>query len=180
MARNKRKPGRTHSADSINLEIDYEKLAEAIVKANNTVIAQKGMNKPQKKQSFWRGIWEIWRNKRDTDGQFMVATFSSIISVFFKTIALTSIFISGALFIIGLKHCAVELTWTWKNAFFNSMNIVIICVMSFLALLLATTFWGASNEIEREKDKNYILSVFSGIVALLSLVVTSITLFREG
>ena len=183
MAKGKRKSARTCSAyhiDSVNLEIDYEKLAEAIVKANNIAETQKKRNEPQQKRSFWKGIWEIWINKRDTDGQLMTATISSIISLFFKTLAIVSVLIACLFLIIGLSHGILELTWTLKTSISNLIFILIIGAMSFLIFLYATVFWGASNEIEREQDKNYILSVFSGIIALLTLIATLVTLYGRG
>lgn len=176
---NKRDTDGQFTAAAFNLEIDYEKLAEAIVKANNTAATQKRQSKPQQNRPFWKKIWEIWSDKRDTDGQFMVATFSSIISAFFKTIAIASVVIAGFLLIIGLEYSVFELTWTWtwENTGFHIMLILAIGVVSFLTFLFATVFWGASNEMEREQDKNYILSVFSGIVALITLIVTLITLY---
>jgi hypothetical protein len=39
--------------------------------------------------------------------------------------------------------------------------------------------WKSAKEIETEKDRNYIISVFSGIVSFAALIVALVALFKE-
>ena len=55
-------------------------------------------------------------------------------------------------------------------------------VMSVLLISLGAyciIMWKAAKEIEREKDKNFIVSVFSGIVSFAALIVALVALFKE-
>lgn len=62
-----RKPQTIYNIGTANLEIDYQKLAEAIVKANREAEQQtKEIEQDEipPKQSFLKLVWEIWINKR--------------------------------------------------------------------------------------------------------------------
>ena len=52
----------------------------------------------------------------------------------------------------------------------------IACV--FVIFLLSWILWKSAKEIETEKDRNYIISVFSGIVSFAALIVALVALFK--
>jgi NADH:ubiquinone oxidoreductase subunit 6 (subunit J) len=53
----------------------------------------------------------------------------------------------------------------------------LICVLLFL---ISVMFRGAANDIKREKDRNYIVALFSGIVSFVALIISIIALYRGG
>ena len=76
-----------YNIESINLEIDYEKLAKAIAKANaetnKSAAKMIEQGKSPRRTSFWRAVWTIITNRYDTNGQWVSSAFSYILYVFF-------------------------------------------------------------------------------------------------
>ena len=48
-----------------------------------------------------------------------------------------------------------------------------------MSILFGTILIGSANEIEREKDRNYIADVFSGIIGFVALIVALIALYKQ-
>lgn len=155
MAKKKDKSQVINNIQELNLEIDYDKLAEAIVKANNKIEA------------------EANNSKKFTSGMFSMFVF-----IILRLIAILGWIIAFAL-LLGSINTIVEMSW---NAFpdvaeniFQIMYMIAIIVMLILYPLM---LWKSAKEIETEKDRNYIISVFSGIVSLAALIVALIALFK--
>lgn len=182
MGRNKgSKPQTIYNIGTANLEIDYQKLAEAIVKANHEAAQQERQEEQestQPKQSFAKLVWEIWTNKRDTNGRFTTAAFSIIANMFFKTMAIAILFITFGMFAIVLKESAPLFKAHLENAPLILASLLLAGAIAFLGLLAATVFWGASNEIDCENNRDYVLGAFSGIVSLAALIVALVALFK--
>ncbi len=182
-------------------EIDYDKLANAIVKAqekanseiikNAVIDAYKEIeiqkcteefedsNSP-KNENFFKVAWEILRNKRDTGGKFTAGLFSFLVSLILKIFAvvcgISSLVTIAVAIIYGISNIIengsiVSIVQTILTGAF----IIVLCIAIILFMIIV---WGASNEIDREKDKNYVVSVFSGIVSLSALVVAVIALVK--
>lgn len=182
-------------------EIDYDKLADAIVKAqekadketikqavidaHNKIETQKSKEEfensnSQKNENFRKVIWEILRNKRDTGGKFTAGLFSFLVSLILKIFAvvcgISSLVTIAVAIIYGISNIIengsiVSIVQTILTGAF----IIVLCIAVILFMIIV---WGASNEIDREKDKNYVVSVFSGIVSLSALVVAIIALAK--
>ena len=175
----KRKPLVVHNVDSVNLEIDYDKLAEAIVKANNIANATKSADQPVgKKLSFFKELWMILRNKRTPDGRMTTSFFSTVISCIFRGIAFIGFLLTGA-FIYTLFHGNILLAWgTVLEIITNIFSIIIIIGIIFIVALYSVIMRGVANEIKAEKDKHYIISVFSSITGFAALVIALIALLK--
>lgn len=165
-----------YNIESINLEIDYEKLAKAIAKANaetnKSAAKMIEQGKSPRRTSFWRAVWTIITNRYDTNGQWVSSAFSYILYVFFRLIAIV-----GAFFAIGLPaYGFINLQWV---GFQSIITIAYVVIISVSVLLLTLILWGMANEIANERDRNYILGVFSCIVSLAALIVALVALFKE-
>ena len=69
MAKKKDKPQVINNIGELNLEIDYDKLAEAIVKAQEKSAELNVIeSRPAEKTGFWRAIWLILCNKETKTG----------------------------------------------------------------------------------------------------------------
>ena len=156
MAKKKDKLQVINNIQELNLEIDYDKLAEAIVKAqNNNVTTDKNESK------------------------YTTKTFASLISLSFRSV---SIMLLPIIVIIGLamKHAITEIM-LWDNFSIIIANIMCTILVSSIAFVLgiySAVLWKSAKEIEIEKDKNYIVSVFSGIVSFAALIVALVALFK--
>ena len=142
---------------------------------------KKNSNKPKKqkiKNSFWRNIWAVIANKKDTDGQYTKATLVGLMSGALNTMAiiLCLLAIAG---VCGTIYQAYIADWSAINLIFsNVVAFVILLLFCVVALIFALVLRGFANEIERETDKNYIVSVFSGLTGFVALIVALIALFK--
>ncbi len=134
-----------------NNEIDYEKLANAIVLA-------------------------LSKNDERQGSETTIAKgFSTICSVVFSLLAsFTTIFTIAfaALPIVGLLNpLKYQYDLTIQNA------IALIMIVSILSVL-SVFLWKASSAILKEKDKNFILALFSSMVSLAAMIIAAVSLFN--
>ena len=170
MAKKKDKPQTINNIDNLHLEIDYDKLAEAIVKAQEKSAEE---SRPAEKTGFWRAIWLILCNKETKTGNRATGVLAVVLAFAFNAISLAVL----AIMCIAV-YCLIEkLDWNQEVSRIVS-QIVSVAFLLFLALLTSLIFRGIANEIGAEKDRNYILSFFSGIVSLAALIVALVALFK--
>ena len=155
MAKKKEKPQVINNIQELNLEIDYDKLAEAIVKANNKIEAE--------------------ANKRK---KFTSGTFAMIISLAFRGVAILG-WLIALVTPIAIINMAKSFVWNEVNAVMGNIFSIAFAVALFVVLILYSfLLWKSAKEIETEKDRNYIISVFSGIVSFAALIVALVALFK--
>lgn len=142
---------------------------------------KKNSNKPKKqkiKNSFWRNIWAVIANKKDTDGQYTKATLVGLMSGALNTMAII-LCLLAIVGVCGTIYQACIADWSAINLIFsNVVAFVILLLFCVVALIFALVLRGFTNEIERETDKNYIVSVFSGLTSFVALIVALIALFK--
>ena len=155
MAKKKEKPQVINNIQELNLEIDYDKLAESIVKANSKLDA------------------EANKSKKFTSGMFSISVF-----VILRVIALLGWIIAFAL-LIGSINTFIEMSWNdFSTISGNIFQIIYSITITVLLVLYPLMLWKSAKEIETEKDRNYIISVFSGIVSFAALIVALVALFK--
>jgi len=155
MAKKKDKPQVVNNIQELNLEIDYDKLAEAIVKANSQLDA------------------EANKSKKFTSGMFSISVF-----VILRVIALLGWIVAFAL-LIGSINTVIEMSWNdFSTISGNIFQIIYSITITVLLVLYPLMLWKSAKEIETEKDRNYIISVFSGIVSFAALIVALVALFK--
>lgn len=153
--KNKNKQQNNNSQKIVVQEFDYDKLAEAIVHAQ-----EESSNKANEKKKF------------TSDAFAMLTTLT------FRMMAILGWLIMGIMPVLIISIC---MTSSWNGFLDVAGNIIAILVIVLLAVLLfAFSFilWKAGKEIEREKDGNYIVTVFSSVVSFAALIVALIALFK--
>ncbi len=175
MAGNKNKAKTVNNISQLNLEIDYDKLAEAIVKAQEQ--AKNGCRYPKVKGKFFPAIWMVIKGEKSKDGRFLSEPFKLLISFVFRTIALIGFLLLIIADVAAVKTIA-EMVWQGWHILANILAVIIVISISFILLLYMVVLWGAANDIEHERDKDYVINVFSGIVSLAALVVAIIALLK--
>ena len=163
----------------INNEIDYNKLAEAIVKTQNQAEEEQCNQENKTKitiKDYIKAIGLILKNKGNTQGNLTISIFVLLISITFKLISITGFCVTVIGVIIAVK-CFLRGLDVGNIALWIISAIVLI-VLSVIVFLYSVIIWGASYEVEREKDKNYIVSVFSGIVSFAALIIAIIALVK--
>lgn len=164
----------------INQEIDYTRLAQAIVKANQEADL---LNEEQQKQMqsgkvyFFKSLWLILRGKIDTEDYFTAGIFSSLLSALFRILSLIGliIFISGLCFLINL---VIQMDWAIVHLPDNIVKIIVYIALLFLIATFAFIFYVSSREVLKSKDKSFIVSVFSGVVSLIALIISLVALLK--
>ena len=158
----------------INNEIDYDKLAEAVAKAVKT---EPKTQEVKTEISFLKKICFIIRNKKDTDRNLTIGIFSGLLTVLFNSLAII-VALVGVLFLIGMFVTAANTSWTADKVAANIASIALSVILIFFSFLFAVFLRGSANEINKEKDSNFILSVFSGVVSFSALIVALIALLE--
>lgn len=150
MSKNK-KSQTINQIENVNLEIDYDKLAQAIVEANRCI---------------------------NTNKKYVSGTFALLSSILFCILSGV-----GLLFaIVGIIGSVVFFVQNFSAGFFpiikNLLISFVILISSVLIGLFAYIFLKAGKEISDEKDRDYIISAFSGIVSFVALIVALIALAK--
>ena len=174
------KPPVINNINELNLEIDYDKLADAIVKAQkraeSEAMEDAAIN--NRKTNLFIAIGRILIGRRSKDGSFLSAPYVPIVSMLYRVIAIFGVVLMIAFWVTAAPMLTKLLWQGWAIA----VNIIAISFMLFITFVLflyMVMFWGAANDMEYETDKNYIMSVFSGLVSIASLIVAIIALYRD-
>ena len=136
---------------NVQVEIDYDKLAEAMVRA-------------QEKYSAQYSVTREWMK-------------TLIVPIFWGIAILVGLF--GVAFVLQGGNFFVEVSQESVDGWLTEVckgGISFVIGLFFVAVAFVT---GASaKEIDKEKDKNYVVAVFSGIVSLVALIVSLIALIQ--
>ena len=156
MAKKKDKPQVINNIQELNLEIDYDKLAQAIVKAQEEI-----------------------QEKNNGAKSFTSSAFATITSLAFRGVAILGWIVAFAM-IVATWNIFITLEWLTLIEVIKNIMIIVVGLALFLMIFLySLLLWKAAKEIEKEKDRNYIIAVFSGIVSLAALIVALVALFKE-
>lgn len=138
----------------VNVEIDYDKLAEAIVKAEKK--AEEDENKKIKSV--------LWLQRKGS-------------SLFYR-------FLSGIGFAIAIVFAFTTIKeatdMSWGNFSDVSTNICIL-IIAFLGLLIILLISGmlylSSEQIDKVKDKQMLMSLSSGLIGFIALIAAIVAIF---
>lgn len=136
---------------NITNEIDYKKLAEAIVSALEEQKGKKGKASPS-------GI-----------------ILSSICSLTFLVLA-----ILAALFAV----CFLAIPYVKQHdiciAYFNNLpnSFFVLFLLVAMSIIMCILFVSSFYELQNENDKNYSVSLFSGMVSFAALIISVLTLYH--
>ena len=156
-----------NNQDVNTLEIDYEKLADAIVKAQEKAKEISIVDEVPKKITLKQKIqilWAIITNKATTNGTLTSSFISMSMSTAFNILALLT---------VAFGVCI----W-FAMPSVNFMNIEIAGFFTVISLPIALIFRAIANELKKETDRNYIVALFSGLISLVALIIAIIALMK--
>ena len=159
---------------TVHNEIDYNKLAEAIVKANHD---SEKLDLPKGKVKFWKTIGLIILNKKKSNGTVTSNFLGGIIADVFNVLSFLGVCLSLLCF-VALGKTIYNMNWSTEFLATNIAAIFVIIALIFVILVFSLIFRASANEIATEKDRNYIISVFSSVVSFAALVVALVALFK--
>ena len=140
---------------NLNLESDYDKLAEAIVKAQESTT-------------------DTAKNKK----RYTLGTFATPLIIAFYGLS-----ILGWIFVVAVP-IGVYNSWNtfhWSNVTECISSITILLFMLGIeatVALYSILLWKSAKEVEAETDRNYIISMFSGVVSFAALIVALVALVK--
>ena len=141
-----------NNIDSVSIEIDYDKLAHAIVNANKKTQADE--------------------NTEYSSSREWMKFIATCLLYGFSILCLVT---SLGLFAVGIKF-----TFEFNSAEYKPLiEIAISIIGAFFLLLLAAFTFLAAKDLDGEQDKNYVATVFSNTMSMFALIVALIALFKE-
>lgn len=181
----------------LKFEIDYDKLAEAIVKSRE-IEKEKVIKKKNEELIKWKkdiGV-NTHEDKKGIKRKFFV--FGNNIKIFFKLIFFSSknkvrISITGA-FIQGITavffHLIKFILWILSLAFisiaiyhgnmlFSILDYVFHLGLAFVAFLLASIFRIMAIEVEQMNDRERVLGIFTAVMSIIPMIELITDLFKE-
>lgn len=126
-------------------------------------------------KSVFKSIWLILRGKVNTGERITTNIFASLLSLLFQTLAVLGWTISIIGIYIGCKQM-VLMRWTGFTIVTNLLVLILWAGIILAIILYSILLWGSSKELDKTDDKNFVVSVFSGVVSLAALVVALIAL----
>lgn len=139
-------------------EVDYKKIQEAFY------LAQKQIEKENNASGLTTKIFS-YLNSALLMGVGLFSAFVAILTVIIGAILIKQV----------LEYCTLNILWEYLIAILLGVLLLAIFVtLSTFSVLIIR----ASKEMEKIKDTNYILAVFSGVTGLLALVFSFIALLQ--
>lgn len=139
---------------NVNVEIDYDKLATAIIQTQEQV-------KAHEEENFTKG------------------TFSLLTSWVLHTIGALGFLIALYAFGYGIYHAITVLQWVDSlHVLANIITCIFILTLTFCVGILSFMLFKSGSEIQKSKDKNFVVSVFSALSGFIALIVALIALFK--
>lgn len=161
-----------------NIELDYDKLAEAIVKANRMAEEKSDIPEPIEKLGLKRSLQAIFSKKVNTNGKFLSSAMALFSAYLFRVIAGFGVLFFGTGIYVIYGYCT-NMNWRAPYSIVcNIMFVIFLVSLLLIVVLFSMVMFGAAKEIEQEKDKHYIVDVFSGVIGVLALIVALVTLLK--
>ncbi len=175
------KPQVINNIQEVKIEIDYDKLGETIKKSISQDAEEENIDKSEFKKATLKEwitvIGWIITNKAETKGKMTPVLLSMIIKGFFNFLAVLFT-ILGVLAIVVSIIGIVGLVKTVELLTINTLYFIGLFSIGISLLSFAFVLKISANEFSKEKDRNYIVSVFSGIVSFAALIVALVALFK--
>lgn len=154
--------------------VQKEELTEALTEAMLRVEEEKERKRIEAKKAE-EDAKEQERNKFS----FINQAFSFWIAVVFRILSPLCMLISLIVIGFGIDFFANLEKWgDWTNWIANIVTIVFLLIFAAFLFVYGIILWKSGREIEREKDRNYTIAVFSGIVSLAALIIAFLTYIR--
>ena len=165
----------------INNDIDYDKLAKAIVDANVQKNNEEDNESKSKEKLTFRGffklIYYIVFNKKQSNGTMTSGLLSGLIALAFNGLALLGliVFVCG---IFDVANIIKSCVWTSDSITNKVATISLMVAFVIIVGMFSLIFRAAANEMAKEKDRDYVVAVFSGIVSFAALIIALVALLK--
>ena len=197
MANKEDKPQVINNIQELNLEIDYDKLAEAIVKAKQ-IEDENAAKKKVSELEEWRKSIGVnnHENKKGIKKKFFVCC--NRIKVFFKLIffsrkkklhssitgafmqSITATFFSVIKWILWILSFAfIGVSISHGNMMFDLLDYVYCIGFAIIAFMLGSIFRLMAIETEQIKERERVLGIFTAIMSVIPMIEIIVSFFKE-
>lgn len=197
MAKKKDKKQTINNIQELNLEIDYDKLAEAIAKSKQIEednLAKKkameleewrrsiGINKHQDKKGIKKKFFVFCNNikvlfsllffskKKKVRVSMTGAFMQSITAIFFHIIKFILWILSAAFICVCFYH---------GNMAFSLLDYIYYIGFSMVAFMLASIFRLMAIETEQITDRERVLGIFTAVMSVIPMIEMIVSFFEE-
>ena len=170
-------PGINNTTYIQELNIDYDKLADAIVKAQSRARELQNSEVNNKRLSFFKALKSLWKGKA-SDGRSLTAPFAMVLSFMFKGLSVLLAVFLIALWVVTFSNPEIVGIWSGRGTWFAILYFITLVCITVVLGIFWMVFHGASTASIIEKDPDNILGAFSGMVSFVSLVIALIALLQ--
>jgi len=134
-------------------------------------------NEERETVGFWKAVLLIVRGKGSDNSSFATGLLAYVLSFGFNALFWIGI-LTLLLAIYAIYQVISQMTWeNWCNIN-DILTIVFMVFICMLLFLVSVMFRGAANDMKKEKDRNYIVDLFSGVVSFVALIVSLVALVK--
>lgn len=154
----------------VDIPVNYELLAKEILKQQEILTKAESDDKIKSEE----------QQIKENNENILSETMSGLASVFFWVVGIV-LFLLGLIFLDIFIIFIIDILKTWGILGLGERGLKIaMCVIILLVDVILVgggiVMVRSANEIEKEKDRNYIVSVFSAITCFIALIISGITL----
>mgnify|MGYP006972223043 CR=1 FL=1 len=175
--------GRVYHVKSKPVEIDYDKLADAIVAAHER-IEKDAERKQMEAQNAWRehlGVREdgkltfravgrlLFLKKEAAKNDFATTAVTKSLLIWILRAFQIAALLGTAVSVVGVFNVFDFSTWTAVNLLFILFTLIFMALFCVLRITIL--------EIEQMKDRQYLLAILSAITSFLAMILALIALF---
>ena len=133
--------------------------------------------KKDKEMSTIKFLWRLIRGKIDLGDEGHAKAIAILVSTIIDTMAIIlSLF--SLLLLGGIVYVAITSPWTKDLVFNNIVTCVVSISVALFGLVVSLILRITAIGIEKEKDKNYVMALFSGLTGFIALIISLIALFK--
>lgn len=171
------KAGPNYTTCIQTLNIDYDKLATAIVKAEKRAKESQESEAKAKRLPLIKALRSLWKGE-SSDGRSLTAPFAMVLSFMFKGLSVLLAVFLIALWVVTFSNPEIVRIWSARGASFAILYFVVLITITIVLGIFWVVLHGASAASMIEKEPDNILGAFSGMVSFVSLVIALIALLR--
>ena len=197
MAKKKDKPQIINNIQELNLEIDYDRLAQAIVKAKQ-IEEENAAKKKAADLEEWKKILGVNKHEDKKRIKKKIYVFCNNVKVFFNLIFFSKkkkvrVSMTGA-FMQSITatffHLIKVMLWILSLAFisvciyhgnmaFGLLNYVYYIGFAIIAFMLASIFRQMAIETEQITDRERVLGIFTAVMSVIPMIEIIVPFFKE-
>ena len=197
MAKKKDKPQIINNIQELNLEIDYDRLAQSIVKAKQ-IEEENAAKKKAADLEEWKKILGVNKHEDKKRIKKKIYVFCNNVKVFFNLIFFSKkkkvrVSMTGA-FMQSITatffHLIKVMLWILSLAFisvciyhgnmaFGLLNYVYYIGFAIIAFMLASIFRLMAIETEQITDRERVLGIFTAVMSVIPMIEIIVPFFKE-